>query len=123
MYRFYEYCFYRIVSSKLYRKVAPHNTIEWSSVWVPACQCVNILSLLMLYGRLSQRSIPIGKLFLCIFIPLYIVNAIVLNESRYIFLQQKYQNEKNKKIKGCGVLAYMVLSWVLYAILCCRYTC
>jgi hypothetical protein len=114
MYRFFEYCFYRICFVYHKRKIDIHPQI-YSSGWVTGAQLFNILTIVDIYQIFTNTKYNATILVWSIVISLGIINSfILLTEKKYIKLTEKYKEEKNKKIKGWGVFLYVSVSILIY---------
>jgi len=104
MYRFWEYCFYRIARSSLLQEVEIPTLI-----YIDACtftsllQSANVLTVVHLFNQSGVIDIAITVTFL-------LVNLFVLNEKKYTALCEKYKEEANKRSRGIAVWAYVILS-------------
>ncbi len=112
MYRFWEYCFYRVADSKMLQELVSN---VFSSV--SSCGYISLVQIMNLCTILNLLSMP--RWLLCIiavsayFIILF-CNFYVLNDKKYKELKAKYEDETHRALKGFGVIMYMLISYILF---------
>jgi len=118
--KFFEYCFYRIHSWYVHKKVASTPRI-YSTNWVSFGQIFNILMFIQIFCFIIDVKFEILYIMLPLYIIIYGMNYFVLlTEKKYEKLVEKYKEESYKKLKGWGVFLYLISSlvvWLVCAIL------
>lgn len=110
MFRFWEYCFYRICKSKLLQKV------EISSlIYIDAC---SLISLLQIFNLLTILHIlKLSGVLVDIIFPIMILmtnHLFVFNEKKYMNLCNKYNEKGDMHKKDCVVWIYVLISVLLF---------
>jgi hypothetical protein len=115
MYRFFEYCFYRIATVYIKRKIDKHPFV-YACGWVTFGQLGNILTIFDIYQIFTNRILGNDKLLIwSIVLPLYIINTFFfMNEKKYKWMVEHYKEEKNRKIKGWAVFLYEIVSLLAF---------
>jgi hypothetical protein len=119
--RFFDYCFYRCASSKFAQKLDKQEYTHIApAVWITLCQQFNILTIIIIFHIITNTThviddiIVFKPLSISILIFLALVNALfLLTRKKYEALKIRYKDEKNKKIRGWGVILYIILSMTL----------
>jgi hydrogenase-4 membrane subunit HyfE len=116
--KFFDYCFYRCAYSKFAQKLDKEESAHIApAVWIILCQSWNIITIIMLYYIIIDTKFDFITVYISIFIPLALVNALfLLNRKKYEELRILYKDEKNKKLKGWGVVLYIIFSF-LFAVI------
>ena len=116
MCNFFEYCFYRIHSWYLKYKIDTQPRV-YSAHWV----CVGTTSNLMTFIQIFCYFINIKFELLLLLLPIHAMNywinySFLLTDRKYKELEKKYKKEKFKKIKGFGVILYLISSLIIWII-------
>jgi len=115
---FFEYCFYRCVSSKFNQKLDKEEYLDIApSVWITLCQTCNITTLITIFYILVDTKFDFEIVIPSICIPLFLINTLfLLTRKKYEALKIRYKDEKNKKLRGWGVVSYIILSFSIWII-------
>jgi hypothetical protein len=115
---FFDYCFYRCASSKFAQKLDKQEYAHIApAVWMTIFQTCNITTIITLYYIIIDTKFDFEIVIPSVFIPIALVNALYLfTRKRYEVLKIRYKDEKNKKLKGWGVVLYIVLSLAVWLI-------
>lgn len=114
MITFFDYCFYRIATTRYFQKVDPKMPWIWAFGWVSFCQTGNVLTLIDVYQIFTNSTYNYESWIWPIAIFISIINMFLLTEKKYNRLVEHYKEEKNKKIKGWGVFLYVLGSLFIY---------
>ena len=108
------YIFYR--ASKFYKLWSENSNYYISGKFLLFLAiCANILTLTGLFCNILKIRYSIEVIYVvCILFS--VLSFFILNEKKYKELEEKYKNEKNNKIKGWLVIAYIIGSIILYFI-------
>lgn len=116
---FFDYVFYRITDSRYYQFVDSKDTWVWGWGLLSTCESINVCSVIMFILSMFNQIVPSPEiLVLCIFLPIFIANLFRYNEKKYTMLKKKYVDCSDRKIKGIGVVSYIIGSMILFAIAC-----
>ncbi|MDR1347226.1 MAG: hypothetical protein LBJ63_02180 [Prevotellaceae bacterium] len=114
MMKFFEYCFYRIANSKLYKKLDKKEPYIWACGWITLSQSCNIMTIITLYYIINNTKYDFKSVWITTFIVVCCINILLLTRKKYEKLQIYYKDEKHKTIKGWGVFLYVILSLLLF---------
>ncbi len=110
MFRFWEYCFYRICKSKLLQEVE-----LTSLVYIDAC---SLISLLQIFNLLTVLHIlNLSGVLVDIVFPIMILltnHLFVFNEKKYMNLCDKYDEKADMHRKDFVVWTYVSISVLLF---------
>ncbi|MDR1198829.1 MAG: hypothetical protein LBK94_07445 [Prevotellaceae bacterium] len=115
MIKFFDYCFYRIATTKYFQKVDPKTPYIWAFGWTQFCELLNILTFINIYHLFdnSRYDYEIVPILICI--PLSIINVfILLTKKKYNKSIAYYKDEKHKKLKGWGIFLYVIGSMLAF---------
>jgi len=115
---FFEYCFYRCASSKFSRKFEKEEDSDIAPcIWITGCQTLNITTIMITFHIITSTVHVIDDkdflitAWISTFTILALINAFfLLTRKKYEALKIRYKDEKNKKLRGWGVVLYIVLS-------------
>jgi hypothetical protein len=114
MYRFFEYCFYRICFVYYKRKIDTSPNV-YACGWVCAAQLFNILTIINIYQIFTNAIFDKAILVWGIAIPIYFVNYFIFfTKQKYKWMVEYYKNEKHRKLKGWGVFLYVSVSILVF---------
>jgi hypothetical protein len=114
MYKFFEYCFYRICYVYNKRKIDKHPYI-FACGWVALGQISNIMTIINLYFIINQTKYNFPLVFIPILIVVYVSNFLIFfTDRKYKYYLEYYKNENHRKIKGWGVFFYILVSFILW---------
>ena len=95
---FFEYCFYRIATTKYFKKVDSKTPWIWAFGWTSFCELLNIMTIINTYHIFNKSTYNFEFVFILICIPVYFINVfILLTEKKYKRLLEYYKEENNKK--------------------------
>ena len=114
---FFDYCFYRCASSKFAQKLEKEESVHIApSIWITACQSWNVIMFIMIYYIIIDEKFDFITVYIPLVIVLFIINNFLLTRKKYEALKIHYRYEENKKLKGWGVFAYVILSLLFFVI-------
>jgi hypothetical protein len=112
--KFFDYCFYRILSYYIKRKVDKHPLI-YTTGWVTLGQSCNIITIVTLFCFIFDIKYDFKTIWTCLVIIVYLINdRFLLTYKKYEKLSEIYKDEKHKKLKGWGVFSYIIVSILLF---------
>ena len=114
---FLDYCFYRACCFHKRHPFFFSDFVLGASTFMGVTHLFHIMSLSLIWSAVTglecNAAYPaIIGILLCFYYDHY-----VYTEERYKRLVKKYKNEKNKKIKGWGVVLYVIISMSTFFIL------
>lgn len=109
---FFEYCFYR--SAKFYKRWEHSYHVSGKFALFLALYA-NVLTLISIFCAIFDTSYGLDIIYLIggLF---GILQFFILDKRKYKELEKRYKGEKNSKLKGWLVFAYIVISVVVYAL-------
>lgn len=118
----FNYCFYRI--AKAYKILTPTDYCDWGYGVIFATLGLYSLTIVTWVLHFFQHNLN-NTIIICVLMPFIVLNfaSMFLNhKDKYIKLENRYKNEKHRKIKGWLVAIYAFGSLVLYiiAVFTCR---
>ena len=121
MLRYLEYCFYKYcyLYTKWSKRLKKLNYF-WGERFVSTMVLLNVLTIIMCIQLLLYKKIfflRLSILTLIIITPLDIIFIDHFSEKKYEELKNKYQGEKNAKLKELGVFLYSLSSIIIVVVL------
>jgi hypothetical protein len=114
MYKFFDYCFYRICYIYYKRKIDSHPYV-FACGWVSLGQISNIMTIINLYFIINHTKYNFSLVFIPILLIVYTSNFFIFfTDKKYKYYLEYCKYEKHRKIKGWGVLLYVFLSFILW---------
>lgn len=110
---FLEYCFYK--SSKFYKRWGESNYHISGKFALFLALCSNILTLLSIFCAILGTRYKTGIIYLLCSV-FGVLSFFGLDKKKYKELERRYRSERNSKLKGWLVFAYISVSFVLYFI-------
>jgi len=115
MLRFFDYCFYRITYSKYYQRVDKKDPYIWAWGWISLCQTFNVLSIIIIYYLIIDTKFNFKLVCIPIYLTIYFLNIYCfLPIKKYKEMGKLEKNEKYRKLKGWGVILYILLSFAIF---------
>ena len=96
MIKFFDYCFYRIATTKYVRKVDPKYPWIMAFGWISLCQLSNILTVINIYHLCNNLTFEAKPMVITVGIPIYIINIFLLTKKN---VKVWWNIIKKKKIK------------------------
>lgn len=111
MFRFWEYCFYRVADTKLIKELVSE---VFSSV--TSCGYISLFQIMNLCTILNLISMPRFLFWTITVLADFIIlfyNFQIMNDNKYEELKAKHKDEPHRVLKGFGVIMYMLISFIL----------
>lgn len=107
---FLDYCFYRACCFHKRHPFFFSNFAYGASTFLGVTHLFYIMSLSLIWSAVTGLECNAVYPIIIWILLCYYYDSYVYTEERYKRLVKKYKNEKNKRIKGWGVVLYVIIS-------------
>ena len=111
-----DYCYYR--ASAFYKEWGENIYCLMGSRVAYGSLIFLIVAGIIIFYSLLFKKFPHAIFFLVAGVVCVIICGHFADEEKFELLVKKYKNEKHKKLKGCLVVAYWLLSWIMFLFVC-----